>query len=122
MVIVETYELYMLLLKLAGLGAFVSALVNLLKQLKVVPDGAGGSVVAIINTALFIALFIAKLLGVDFSTLDWLALDVNLEGFANLIGLLMQLLGSELAYKLMGGKLPVLGYSYSRNGGGKKKK
>jgi len=116
MLVVETYNLFVMLMGLAGMGAVVSMLVNVAKLLGLVKDGSAGAVVAGLNFLIFLGMVIASLVGVDWATVDFSSVDTYLASFATLLGFILQMIGSDVMYAKFGGKLPLLGHSFSRNG------
>jgi len=57
--------------ELVGLGAFLSALVEVAKRVGIIPDGYGGLAAVIVNVVVFaIAEIAVGYFGVDLSTLD----------------------------------------------------
>ena len=59
--------------QLVGLGAFLSAIIEIAKKFGAIPDGYGGLVVAIANVIVFaVAEIVIGYFGVDFSTIDGL--------------------------------------------------
>ena len=94
---------------LAGLGGFISVLVNLLKSVGVVQDGTSEQWFGGINILAFIAVAVVYFLNVD---VDWSNIDSWLQALASLIGLVIQLVGGKVAYNNLRGT-PVVGYSHT---------
>jgi hypothetical protein len=99
---------------MAGFGALVSALVNILKIPGWVTDGTAQTWVTGLNLLGVVALFAAKAAGIE---LDMGALDANLGILATLLVSAGQLVvamgGSKLFYSVSRGS-PVVGKSYSK--------
>ena len=100
----------------ASLGALTSALTNLLKSIKVVPDGWADKIVGAFNLLVFIFIGVVNIFGldIDLGSVDQIFGEVSklivlvLEGFALVSG-------STLWHKMAGGNVPVLGASHSQN-------
>ena len=95
---------------LAGLGGFISILVNLLKQLNVVKDGTADQWFQGINLVVFVAVTIVYMLNVP---VDWGRIDGWLAILSTVMGLVIQTLGGKLPYTALKGA-PVIGFSYSK--------
>ena len=101
-------------LTFGGVNIFITAVVNVLKYLKVVADGAAPTWTLILNAALFVVYVITQ-----FSGLDFTGIDTVLMAIGNLILALLPMLGGLLIgrgahYVLRRFNVPVLGFSYSR--------
>jgi uncharacterized membrane protein len=110
----ELQGLLTIVLGMAGFGALVSAIVNLLKGAGVVTDGTSQTWVTGLNLVGVVALFVAQTVGVQ---LDMTALDANLGTVATILVSVGQLVvamgGSKLFYSVSRGS-PVVGKSYSK--------
>lgn len=114
--IVEIVEMYwQAFLALGGFAAFVPALINLLKYLKVVGEGDGDRWQAVVNSFLFLIFVGLRILLPDFDTT---VVDSVLAQVASVIVAILSFLGqfglSRLAYKqLWKGRAGVLGFYHS---------
>ena len=111
-------ELLVTFLALGGVAVFVSALLNVLKFLKVVPDGSADTWSLVINAVLFLFFVVGKVAGVDVDTIDKV-----LGGIGNLILILLPFLGQVLVGRLTHAGLKrlarvpvlgILGYSHAK--------
>jgi hypothetical protein len=102
-------EIGLIIAGLTGLGGFISILVNLLKQFGVVQEGDSDKWFKGLNVATFIAVSIVYYANFQF---NWLMLDDWLTVLASLLGLIAQLVGGQVAYKVLRGA-PVVGYSFT---------
>jgi len=100
-------------LSLAGVGAFISALVNVLKVVGVVKDGDAENWVTGLDLVCIVLLFVANLLGFK----NFAAVDAKLAVLAQMLNLLLQLwsakAGSVAFYKTVRG-VPFIGASFSK--------
>ena len=98
---------------LAGVGAFLSLVVNVLKQVGVVKDGMAPTWITGLNLAGLVALFLLKVFvpSADIGQLDGLAAVIAQVGVL-VLGLVTSMLGSKLAHYSVKGA-PVIGKSYS---------
>lgn len=98
---------------LAGFGALIAFIINILKYTGIVKEDQGQVWSAGLNLAGLILLLIA---GVALPNLDIAGLDKNVADFVNvglvLFAYIVQLLGSKSAHSLVKG-LPGIGKSYS---------
>ncbi len=104
-------ELTTLLLSLAGFGALIGFVVNLLKYLGVVKDGQAKTWVTFFNLVLLVALFVTQQIGIDLSAFDGFAAVIAEIGVL-IMGLLVQGVGSKAYHTAMRG-VPLLGKSLS---------
>jgi len=102
---------------LVGFPAFLTALINLLKFLKVLPDGTADGFNFWANVVAFVAVGVAVFTGKT-DVLNWV--DANLVGLARILVDVLVLLGGGLTSMVMARKyhsglrgLPVVGTSYS---------
>lgn len=93
---------------LAGLGGFVSMLVNILKMVGVVKDGTSDKWFEGINLLAFAVVAVIFFLNVN---IDWAQVDDWLKVLSMLFGLVIQLLGGRVTYNTLRG-IPVIGYSF----------
>jgi len=103
-------DILLLLAGLTGLGGLVSVIVNLLKAVGVVKDGTSETWFQILNLAAFIGVAVIYFVQVN---IDWGQLDQWLILLSTLLGYVLQILGGKLTYKAIGGKAPLIGYSFS---------
>jgi len=98
---------------LAGVGAFVSVFVNVLKVLGVVKDGEAEDWVTGLDLVCIVLLFVANLLGFK----NFAAIDAKLSLLAQILTLALQLVsakaGSVAFYKTVRG-VPFIGASFSK--------
>jgi len=94
---------------LGALGGVISMLVNVLKSFGVIKDDQSEKWVGIINLIVYIIVAVIFFLNVP---ADWAQVNGYLEVAAVILGYLVQILGSKLAYPLLKGT-PAIGYSYS---------
>lgn len=102
-------EILAIIAGLAGLGGFISILVNVLKQLKIVKDGQAEIWFQIFNLVVFVAVAVVYFLQIE---IDWNIVDEWLKLFTFLLGYVIQILGGKLMHETIKGT-PVIGYSYS---------
>lgn len=105
-------DILLLLAGLTGLGTLISVIVNLLKIVGIIKDGTSETWYQILNLGAFIAvavIYFAKI------KVDWSQIDQWLILLSALIGYVLQILGGKLTYTAIGGKLPILGYSFSEH-------
>lgn len=102
---------------LVGFPAFLAALINLLKFLNVLADGAADGFNFWANVLAFVAVGVAVFTG-QTDVLNWI--DQNLVGLARILVDILVLLGGGLTSMVMARKyhaglrgLPVVGKSYS---------
>jgi len=99
---------------MTGLGALVSVLISWGKSAGVVTDGTAQTWVTGLNLVAIVALFVAKVAGVE---LDMTALDANLGTVATILVSIGQLVlamgGSKLFYSISRGS-PIVGKSFSK--------
>lgn len=105
-------------LGLAGLGAFLSFLVNALKVFGVIKDGQAPEWLTGLNLIALNLLFVAKVVGgVNIQGVDsFLAIVAQVGGIV--IAFFIQRAGAKVAYKLTRGA-PLLGFSHTLRLAGK---
>src|SRR3990167_2247463 len=98
---------------LAGAGALIALVVNVLKYAGVVKDGQAVTYSLVLNTIGMVALIAIKVFRPDLyvAQLDGIAAQVAAAG-VTLFGLFVQLYGSRLGHQAVAG-IPVLGKSHS---------
>lgn len=105
-------DILLLLAGLTGLGALISAIVNILKVVGVVKDGTSDKWYQILNLIAFIAVAVIYFLNVP---IDWANIDEWMHLLTAVFGFVLQILGGEVAYKTFKGKMPLVGYSFSEH-------
>jgi hypothetical protein len=101
------------LMSLAGVGAFIAVVINILKATGVVNDGTAPTWAAGLNVLGLVILFILHVFvpSTDISNLNTVAGQVA-QIAALVVGLVIQLLSSKAAHFALKG-VPLVGYSYS---------
>lgn len=94
---------------LAGLGAFISIFVNVLKKFGLVKEGQGEIWFQSINLVVFLAVSVVYFMKIE---IDWTEVDEWLKLVTFLLGYIVQITGGEVMYKSIKGT-PVVGFSYS---------
>jgi len=94
---------------LGGLGTLISMVVNVLKMVGVVQDGTSERWVQGFNLLAFILVAVVYFMNLQ---VDWTFVDGVIGFLVTLLGFVVQLFGSKVAYSVTKG-LPVIGYSYS---------
>jgi hypothetical protein len=94
---------------LAGLGSFISVLVNLLKAIGVVKDGTADKWYEGISLGAFAIVAVVYFMRAD---VDWTTIDAWLQSLASLIGLVVQLVSGRITYEVFRG-MPLIGYSHT---------
>ena len=102
-------DIMLLLAGLAGLGGFISVLVNLLKALGVVKDGTSQQWVQGFNLVAFVAVAVAYF---GKFQVDWAQVDGWLAVLSTFLGFVVQLFGSKVTYMVTKGT-PIIGFSYT---------
>lgn len=101
------------LLGLAGVGAFLSLLVNVGKKIGWVKDGQAAKVSAGLNLLALAGLYLFRVIKPD---ADWQGIDAQLGAFVAavtpFIGYILQLFSAQQTHAVVTG-LPVIGKSYS---------
>ena len=101
-------------LAFGGVNIFVTAVINVLKYIKVIADGQAPTWTLILNAALFVVYVVTQFAGLDFGGIDTVLLAIG-----NLILALLPMIGGLLIgrgthYVLCRLHVPLLGFSYSR--------
>jgi len=104
-----TEDILALLAGLAGLGGFISILVNVLKSIGVVKDGTSETWVRALNLLSFVAVAVVYFMKVQ---VEWSLVNGFLVLGSTLLGMILQLFTSTLTYAQVKG-IPVIGFSYS---------
>jgi len=95
---------------LAGLGGFVSVIVNLLKKAGIVKDGTADQWFEAINLGAFVIVAGVYVWKVD---IDWTQVDAWLQALASLLGLVVQVVGGRATYDVLRG-VPFVGFSFAK--------
>lgn len=103
-------QIIAILAGMTALGAAISALVNVLKAVGLVKDGDAEKWVQGFNLVAFLGVTIFVILG---KPVLWDTLNEYLEVAVVILGYLIQILGSKLAYPLLKGT-PLIGYSHEQ--------
>lgn len=101
-------------MSLAGFAAVVSLIINVLKWLKVVPDGSAPLISGIVNGVFIIVMYALRLIipEFDFMGLDPIAIEIAAVGNF-ILQYVVQLAVARATHNTVAG-LPVVGYSYSK--------
>jgi len=102
-------EIVMIIAGMAGLGAFTSMLINLLKAIGLIKDGQGDKAFKIADLIVFVAVTVVYLLKVQ---VDWAQVNEWLVLLTALLGYVVSVLGGQLTHSTIKGT-PLIGYSYS---------
>lgn len=105
-------DILLLVAGLSGLGGLVSIIVNILKLVGVVKDGASETWFQILNLLAFIGVAVVYFMRIE---VNWGQVDNWLMLLAAFLGYIAQIMSGKLTYKTIGGKAPVIGYSYSES-------
>ena len=99
-----------LLAGLTGLGAFISAFVNVLKVFRVVKDGSAEKWLNGFNLVAFVAVTVVYFMNIQ---VNWLQIDGILILATTFLGLILQLFATQQTYQVTKDRIPLIGYSYS---------
>ena len=102
-------EILMIIAGMAGLGAFVSMLINLLKAIGLVKDGQSEKAFKIADLVVFVVVMVLYLTRMP---IDWAQVDQWLILLTALLGYVVSVLGGQLTHSTIKGT-PLIGYSYS---------
>ena len=102
-------EILMIIAGMAGLGAFVSMLVNLLKAIGLIKDGQGDKAFKIADLIVFVAVTVVYLLKVQ---VDWAQVNEWLVLLTALLGYVVSVFSGEFTHETIKGT-PLIGYSYN---------
>ena len=102
-------EILKLIAGMAGLGAFVSMLINLLKVAGLVKDGQGDKAFKIADLIVFVAVMVVYLVKVQ---VDWTQVNEWLVLLTALLGYVVSVFSGEFTHDTIKGT-PLIGYSYS---------
>lgn len=95
---------------LAGLGGFISMLVNVLKVVGIAKDGSSGKWYQTLNLITFLIIAIVYIMQLK---VDWLLVNDWLKILALLAGYIMQAFAGNKAYELLEGT-PIIGYRHTK--------
>ena len=104
-------NILMIVAGLAGLGAFVSILINVLKKIGVIKDGNSEQWYQGISLFVFLAVAVVYFLKVP---VVWSDVNEWLKLLTFILGYVIQILGGQLTYRTIKGT-PLLGFSYEKN-------
>ena len=104
-------EILKLIAGMAGLGAFTSMLINLLKAIGLIKDGQGDKAFKIADLIVFVAVTVVYLLKVQ---VDWAQVNEWLVLLTALFGYVVSVFSGKFTHETIKGT-PVIGYSYSEN-------
>ena len=102
-------EILKLIAGMAGLGAFTSMLINLLKVMGLVKDGQADKAFKIADLIVFVvvtAIYLTK------TPVDWTQVDEWLVLLTALLGYVVSVFSGEFTHDTIKGT-PLIGYSYS---------
>jgi len=102
-------EILKLIAGMAGLGAFTSMLINLLKAVGLVKDGQADKAFKVADLIVFVAVMVVYLVKVQ---VDWAQVDEWLVLLTALLGYVVSVFSGEFTHDTIKGT-PVIGYSYS---------
>ena len=104
-------EILMIIAGMAGLGAFVSMLINLLKAIGLVKDGQSEKAFKIADLVVFVVVMVLHLTRMP---IDWAQVDQWLILLTALLGYVVSVFSGEFTHETIKGT-PLVGYSYSEN-------
>jgi hypothetical protein len=102
-------EIVMIIAGMAGLGAFTSMLINLLKAIGLIKDGQGDKAFKIADLVVFVAVAVVYLLKMQ---VDWAQVNEWLVLLTALLGYVVSVFSGEFTHDTIKGT-PLIGYSYS---------
>jgi hypothetical protein len=104
-------NILMIIAGLAGLGAFVSILISVLKKIGIIKDGQSEQWYQGISLLVFLAVTVVYFLKVP---IVWSEINEWLKLLTFVLGYVIQILGGQLTYNTIKGT-PLLGFSYEKN-------
>jgi hypothetical protein len=104
-------NILMIVAGLAGLGAFVSILISVLKKIGVIKDGQSEQWYQGISLFVFLAVTVVYFLKVP---IVWSDINEWLKLLTFILGYVIQILGGQLTYNTIKGT-PLVGFSYEKN-------
>ena len=102
-------EILKLIAGMAGLGAFTSMLINLLKAVGLVKDGQSEKAFKIADLVVFVVVMVLYLTR---TPIDWAEVDQWLILLTALLGYVVSVFSGEITHDTIKGT-PLVGYSYS---------
>ena len=102
-------EILKLIAGMAGLGAFTSMLINLLKVAGLVKDGQSEEAFKIADLVIFV---IVAIIYLTKTPIDWAQVDEWLVLLTALLGYVVSVFSGEITHDTIKGT-PLIGYSYS---------
>jgi len=102
-------EVLAIIAGMAGLGAFVSMLINLLKAIGLVQDGQADKAFKVADLIVFVAVMVVYLVKVP---VDWTQVDQWLVLLTALFGYVVSIFSGKFTHDTVKGT-PLVGYSYS---------
>jgi len=102
-------EILKLIAGMAGLGAFVSMLINLLKAIGLIQDGQADKAFKVADLIVFVAVMVVYLVKVQ---VDWTQVNEWLVLLTALLGYVVSVFSGEFTHDTIKGT-PLIGYSYS---------
>lgn len=111
----DILQVVIMFASLGGVGALVAAIVNVLKTLKIVPDGAAGRVAAGLNLLALITLVTLTIVFPDLKigVIDTQA-GIIATVFMTIAGYVVQIFASDQTHLLLANaRIPVVGKSFS---------
>ena len=102
-------EILKIIAGMAGLGAFTSMLINLLKVAGLVKDGQADKAFKVADLIVFVAVMVVYLVKVQ---VDWTQVNEWLVLLTALLGYVVSVFSGEFTHETIKGT-PVIGYSYS---------
>ena len=104
-------EILLIIAGLAGLGGLISIIVNLLKIVGIVKDGTSQTWFQVLDLIAFLVVAVLYFLKMP---VDWTKVNDWLVLLSTVIGYVASILGGQLTYNTIGGKTPVIGFSYTK--------
>jgi uncharacterized membrane protein len=104
-------NILMIVAGLAGLGAFVSIFISVLKKIGVIKDGQSEQWYQGISLFVFLAVTVVYFLKVP---IVWSDVNEWLKLLTFILGYVIQILGGQLTYSTIKGT-PLFGFSYEKN-------
>ena len=102
-------EILKIIAGMAGVGAFTSMLINLLKVAGLVKDGQGDKAFKIADLVIFV---IVAIIYLTKTPIDWAQVDEWLVLLTALLGYVVSVFSGEFTHDTIKGT-PLIGYSYS---------
>lgn len=103
-------DIMLIIAGLAGLGGFVSIVINILKKVGVIKDGQAEQWYQGISLVVFLAVAVVYFIKVP---VDWTQVNEWLRLLTAVLGYVIQLLGGKVTYAVTAGT-PLIGFSYTK--------